>query len=330
MSASNELVLKVRNLKKYFPLKKGQVLKAVDDISFDINKGEILGFVGESGCGKSTMSRSILQLIKPTGGKILHHGDDLTTLTAPELRKRRREMQMIFQDPFGSINPRRSVSETIRMVLAIHKICTNREEEDKVITNILKEVGLTPVETYWDKYPAMMSGGQLQRVSMARVLVLQPDFIIADEPVSMLDVSVRIGVLDLLLKMRELHDISFIYITHDLATARYVCDRMAIMYMGRIVEIGPAEEILQNPQHPYTKALIAAVPEPNPEDDDVELPLKDSTSGVSGTEEGGCRFFPRCPYGKDICEKSVPDFTNIAENHKAACFLLGDKVKTIV
>ena len=323
MEPVNELVLKVRGLKKYFPLKdKKIVLKAVDDISFDVSKGEILGFVGESGCGKSTMSRTILRLIKPTGGKVLHHGEDLTTLTSNELRKRRRSMQMIFQDPFGSINPRRSVSETIRTVLKIHGICDSREEENEKIRKILEEVELTPVETYWDKYPAMMSGGQLQRVSMARVLVLQPDFIIADEPVSMLDVSVRIGVLDLLLSMRKKHNLSFIYITHDLATARYVCDRIAIMYMGRIVEMGPTEEILHNPQHPYTKALIAAVPEPDPTREKNELPLKDWVSGISGAETGGCRFFPRCLAGREECTTRIPDFTEIAESHKAACFAL--------
>ncbi len=333
----NDLVLKVRNLKKYFPIKNKKdgkktktLLKAVDDISFDVARGEILGFVGESGCGKSTMSRTILRLITPTGGKVIHHGENLAEISSEEMRKKRKSMQMIFQDPFGSINPRRSVSETIRMVLRIHKMCETTAEEDAIIRKILEEVGLTPVETFWDKFPAMMSGGQLQRVSMARVLVLQPDFIIADEPVSMLDVSVRIGVLDLLLKMREMHNISFIYITHDLATARYVCDRIAIMYMGRIVEIGPAEEILSNPCHPYTKALIAAVPEPDPFIEIEELPIKEFTSGISGAEAAGCRFYPRCPQGMEKCMKEVPDFTEIGEIHKAACFALESESASVL
>ncbi|MDC7225686.1 MAG: ABC transporter ATP-binding protein [Spirochaetales bacterium] len=323
--SDNELVLKVRNLKKYFPVKqkegkrnKKAMLRAVDGLNFDVKRGEILGFVGESGCGKSTMSRTILRLISPTGGKVYHCGEDIAAMSDEEMRKRRRSMQMIFQDPFGSINPRRSVSETIRMVLKIHKICDSRAEEDSVIRNILEEVGLTPVESYWDKFPAMMSGGQLQRVSMARVLVLKPEFIIADEPVSMLDVSVRIGILDLLLSMREKHNLSFIYITHDLATARYVCDRIAIMYMGRIVETGPTEEILGNPQHPYTKALIAAVPEPDPTREINELPLKDWTAEVGG-EDSGCRFYPRCPVGIDSCLLKTPILTETAEGHKTAC-----------
>lgn len=320
-------IVEVKDLKKYFPLKKEnifskkprKILKAVDGLNFSVGKGEILGFVGESGCGKSTMSRSIIQLIQPTSGQVLHDGVDLTTLTKAEMRARRKSIQMIFQDPFGSLNPRRSVSETLRMVLKIHEVCKSQDEEDQLIHNVLEEVGLTPVETFWDKFPAMMSGGQLQRVSMARVLMLRPDFIIADEPVSMLDVSVRIGVLDLLLRMRDKYKISFIYITHDLATARYVCDRIAIMYLGRIVEMGPTEEILHNPQHPYTKALIAAVPEPDPSREKLELPIKEWTKDSYIENENACLFFPRCPEGREVCRHKKPEMIDIVKGHTAAC-----------
>lgn len=322
-------VLKVSNLVKYFKIKKGflgrfskkkqEYIYAVNDISFSVGEKEILGFIGESGCGKSTMSRSILRLIEPSSGEILFNGEDLLALNHEELREHRRFMQMIFQDPFGSLNPRRTVSETLRQTVRIHKLASTIAEEDKLIREAMEEVELFPVEEYWDKFPALLSGGQQQRVSMGRVIILRPGFVIADEPVSMLDVSVRIGVLKLLLKMKEKYNISFIYITHDLSTARYVCDRIAIMYLGKIVEIGPTEEILANPKHPYTQALIHAVPDIDPTVKVKDIPIKGYVPVVPG-ESSNCSFHPRCPYADERCSREIPKLKEAGESHEVACF----------
>ena len=330
MDMEKQDVLEVSNLVKFFKIKKGilgriskkkqEYIYAVNDISFSVGEKEILGFIGESGCGKSTMSRSILRLIEPSSGEILFGGENLLELGHKELRQHRRFMQMIFQDPFGSLNPRRTVSETLRQTVRIHKLAPTIAEEDKLIKEAMEEVELLPVEEYWDKYPALLSGGQQQRVSMGRVIILKPRFVIADEPVSMLDVSVRIGVLKLLLKMKEKYNISFIYITHDLSTARYVCDRIAIMYLGKIVEIGPTEEILANPKHPYTQALIHAVPDIDPTVKVRDIPIKGYVPVVPGADRN-CSFYPRCPYAEDICSREIPELKERGENHEAACFI---------
>ncbi len=322
-------IVSVTHLKKYFKIKKGffgrfrkgeqQYIHAVDDISFSVGEKEVLGFIGESGCGKSTMSRTLLRLLEPTSGSIMFNGEDLLALDSRELRKHRRYMQMIFQDPFGSLNPRRTVSDTLRQTVRIHKLASTIAEEDLLIREAMEEVELLPVEEYWDKYPALLSGGQQQRVSIGRVIILRPAFVIADEPVSMLDVSVRIGVLKLLEKIKEKYTISFIYITHDLSTARYVCDRIAIMYLGKIVEVGPTEEILANPVHPYTQALIAAVPEIDPTVKVKDVPIKGYVPVVPG-ESSNCRFFPRCPYAENQCNTEEPAMHKVGENHFAACF----------
>ncbi|MCP4694724.1 MAG: ABC transporter ATP-binding protein [Desulfobacterales bacterium] len=330
MAAMNsEALLRVENLKKHFPIREGffttlfsggrKYVYAVNDVSFHLNKNEILGFVGESGCGKSTMSRTLLRLTEPTGGEVRFKGVNVSALPKKEFKPHRARMQMIFQDPFGSLNPRRTVADTIRQTIRIHRLAENREAENALIEKTLVEVGLEPVDQFWSKYPALMSGGQLQRVSIGRVLVLQPDFVIADESVSMLDVSVRIGILDLLLKMRDKFGISFIYITHDLVTARYICDRIAIMYLGRIVEIGPAEEIIHDPRHPYTRALISAVPAVDPTAKIPELPIK---GYVPVTPDGAldcCAFHPRCPYGEAPCRETLPEMQKIAPDHRVAC-----------
>ncbi len=326
-------VLRIENLKKYFPLrksiysilfKKGRShLRAVDNISFTVGTKEILGFVGESGCGKSTMSRTILQLVKPTGGKVVFKGGRVDTLGKKAFKPYRRKMQMIFQDPFGSLNPRRTVSETLRQTIRIHNLAKNRQAEDALIRKILEDVGLIPVEEYWDKHPKLLSGGQLQRVSIGRVMVLQPELVIADESVSMLDVSVRIGILDLILKMREQYDVSFIYITHDLITARYICDRIAIMYLGKIVEIGPTEEIINHPRHPYTQALIKAVPVPDPTAEMPELPIKGYVPVTPDDTISSCSFKPRCPVAKQQCTKAEPGMTKVINDHFVSCFAVG-------
>ena len=325
-------VLTIENLKKYFPIRKGMFssllkgdqsyLRAVDDISFSVGKKEILGFVGESGCGKSTLSRTILKLVEPTGGKVYFKGTRVDILSRRQFKPFRKKMQMIFQDPFGSLNPRRTVSEILRQTIKIHNLSKDRDAEDALIKKTLEEVGLNPVEEYWNKYPKLLSGGQLQRVSIGRVLVLQPELVIADESVSMLDVSVRIGILDLLFKMRDKYGISFIYITHDLVTARYICDRIAIMYLGNIIEIGPTEEIINNPRHPYTRALISAVPVPDPTVEMQELPIRGYIPMNPDDIIGSCSFGPRCPERRKLCRSSHPEMVQVGDGHFVSCFLV--------
>lgn len=297
-------------------------MRAVDDISFSLGKKEILGFVGESGCGKSTLSRTILKLIEPTGGKISFNGTRVDALSRKQFKPFRRKMQMIFQDPFGSLNPRRTVSEILRQTIKIHHLVKDRDAEDALIRKTLEEVGLNPVEEYWNKYPKLLSGGQLQRVSIGRVLVLQPEFVIADESVSMLDVSVRIGILDLLFKMRDKYGISFIYITHDLVTARYICDRIAIMYLGKILEIGPTETIINHPCHPYTRALIAAVPVPDPTAEIMELPIRGYIPITPDDTLDTCNFAPRCLERGKMCRSGKPELVRVGDGHFASCFMV--------
>jgi len=331
---ASDNIIEIEKLKKYFPLRQGLLaslfkgeqsyIRAVDDISFSLGPKEILGFVGESGCGKSTLSRTILKLLEPTDGKIYFKGTRVDALSRGQFKPFRKKMQMIFQDPFGSLNPRRTVSEILRQTIRIHKLANDRAAEDALIIKTLDEVGLNPVEEYWNKYPKLLSGGQLQRVSIGRVLVLQPEFVIADESVSMLDVSVRIGILDLLFKMRDKYGISFIYITHDLVTARYICDRIAIMYLGKILEIGPTEKIINNPCHPYTRALISAVPVPDPTAETMDLPIRGYIPISPDDTIDSCSFAPRCPDRKNRCRSGQPKMVPVGDNHFASCFLVED------
>lgn len=325
---SDKTVLRVENLTKHFPVKAGffnalrnkenRSIKAVDNISFQVNEKEILGFVGESGCGKSTMSRSILRLIEPTSGSVYYKDTDVTKLNAKDMKNIRRKMQMIFQDPHGSLNPRRTVSDILRQTIQIHKLADTVEEENQMIRKALEDVELDP-DRYWDRSPILLSGGQRQRVGIGRVLILKPKLIIADEPISMLDVSVRIGLLDLLLKMRDKLGISFIYITHDLATARYICDRIAIMYLGKIVEVAPTEEILQNPIHPYTKALIAAVPVTDPTVKVENVPIRGYVPKNPDQTTPCCNFYPRCLYVKEKCMEQEQELFEIEPGHFVTC-----------
>jgi len=261
--------------------------------------------------------------VEPTGGKIYFKGTRVDTLSKKQFKPFRKKMQMIFQDPFGSLNPRRTVSEILRQTIKIHSLAEDRAAEDALIKKTLEEVGLNPVEEYWNKYPKLLSGGQLQRVSIGRVLVLQPEFVIADESVSMLDVSVRIGILDLLFKMRNEYDISFIYITHDLVTARYICDRIAIMYLGKIMEIGPTETIINHPCHPYTRALISAVPVPDPTAEIEELPIRGYIPITPDDTIDSCSFAPRCLERGKRCLSSQPEMVQVGDDHFASCFLVG-------
>jgi len=327
---SKKEMLRVEGLKKYFPVRTGlaetlfsrrkKYVCAVDDVSFSLGNGEILGFVGESGCGKSTLSRTILRLVEPTGGRVYYQGTEVTSLDKRTFKGLRRRMQMIFQDPFGSLNPRRTVADTLRQTIRIHGLADSKTEASSIVKRTLEEVGLRPVDEFWDKYPALLSGGQLQRVSIGRVLILQPRLVIADEPISMLDVSVRIGILDLIMGMRDRFGISFVYITHDLVTARYICDRVAIMYLGRIVEIGETEEVIKAPAHPYTQALISAVPLPDPTATIPEVPIKGFVPMNPEAVSPGCNFVPRCPYAEDVCDERVPHLVKTGEDHHVACF----------
>ena len=262
-------VLEVIDLKKYFPVTRGlldifmrrskEYVKAVDGISFYIERGETLALIGESGCGKTTTGRVILRLEEPTAGKIVFMGKDITSLKPKELRPLRKEMQMIFQDPYASLNPRMRIGEQIIHPLLIHGLATPKEAREMAI-EMLKRVGLTPAHEFYDRFPHQLSGGQRQRVVIARAMILKPKFVVADEPVSMIDVSMRASILDLLQGFRKEYQLSMLFITHDISIGRIISDRIAVMYLGKIVEIGPTEEVIRNPRHPYTRALIDAVP----------------------------------------------------------------------
>lgn len=331
-----EPVLKVENLKKYFPIKrtfmdtiKGapqRYVKAVDGISFEIEKQQVFALVGESGCGKSTTGKLIVKLLEPTDGKIYLEGKDVTDIRSKEeVLAYRRKVQIIFQDPFSSMNPRFRIFDILEEPLLIHGIGETRAEREELIYKALEMVKITPPEDYVGRFPHMLSGGQRQRVAIARALILNPTFIVADEPVSMLDVSIRAEVLELMKELKEKMGVTYLYITHDMSTARYFADWMAVMYLGRIVEMGPAKRVIDNPLHPYTRALLAAVPEPKPERRNVikELPIKGEVPSAANIPPG-CRFHPRCIYAqKGLCDVEHPKLIEYEHNHFAECHLVG-------
>lgn len=312
------MMLEVEGLRKEFSVKKRKLV-AVDDVSFSVDTGETVALVGESGCGKTTTGRIVVKLETPTAGSIKIAGDDMLQLNREGEKNFRRRVSMIFQDPFESLNPRFNIMRSVREPLDIHSEIS-REEKEEAVKRALREVGINPPEAFLKRYPHELSGGQRQRVAIARALVLKPNVIVADEPCSMLDVSIRAGILTLLKKLKDEMDLSMLYIAHDLSEARYISDRMAVMYLGRIVETGDTEDVLNDPRHPYTKALIAAVPDINPDIYREEFSIKGDIPSAIDLPKG-CRFNPRCPYAFDRCREEEPGLIE-HRGHSAACWLV--------
>ena len=322
-----EKAVKVVNLKKWFPVRTGfwasissrrqLFVRAVDEISFDIRKGEIFGLAGESGSGKTTTGRLLLRLIEPTAGKIYFKEKDIANISEKELKRLRRKIQIIFQDPYESLNPRMTISAIVSEPLRVQGLGSEATIEKKVRA-VLEDVELIPPEEFLYRYPHELSGGQRQRVSVARTFILDPEFIVADEPVSMLDVSIRAEILDLMLNLVEKFDASVLYITHDLALARHMCDRLAIMYLGKIMEIGSTDKIAYQPLHPYTKALIRAVPIPDPTSERIEVVIPGEIPSPINIPLG-CRFHTRCPVAMEICHQKEPPLIDVGKEHYVAC-----------
>jgi len=322
-------LVRVEGLTKYFPVKKRlffsrtrSFIHAVEDVTFTVQKGEIFGLVGESGCGKTTTGKLLVKLYEPTRGSIHLGGQDVVQIRRGDrLREFRRRVQMIFQDPYESLNPRMTIFDIVAEPLAVQGVRSLVEREQRV-ADLLSKVGLTPPETFMFRYPHELSGGQRQRVAIARAMVVNPEFVVADEPTSMLDVSIRAGVMKLLLELREVLNVSYLYITHDLAVARYMCDRLAVMYLGKVVEIGPAEGVIQEPLHPYTRALIAAVPVPDPTYKREPVEIKGDVSAPIDPPSY-CRFLPRCPIGDATCKDLPhPSLKEVRAGHFVACHKL--------
>lgn len=325
--SQGDVLLDVQGLKMYFPITEGIIIqrhvgdvKAVDNISFTVRRGETLGLVGESGCGKSTTGRAVLQLYRPTAGHVYFDGVDLTTLKGEELRRMRRRMQMIFQDPYASLNPRMTVGDIVGEPLEVHGIAKGKEKLDRV-AELLEVVGLNPY--FVTRYPHEFSGGQRQRIGIARALAVNPDFIVCDEPISALDVSIQAQVINLLEDLQAQFGLTYLFIAHDLSVVRHISDRVAVMYLGKIVELADRDELYENPLHPYTQALLSAVPIPDPE---IEATRKriilegDVPSPVNPPR--GCRFHTRCPVVIDVCKEVEPEFKDAGGGHYVACHLV--------
>ncbi|MGD8857741.1 MAG: dipeptide ABC transporter ATP-binding protein [Chloroflexota bacterium] len=328
MSQENgrEVLIQVKALKKHFPIMRGVLrrqvgaVQAVDGVTFNIYKGETLGLVGESGCGKSTTGRTILQLLEPTDGTVLYADKDLTALNKSELRKSRRDMQMIFQDPYASLNPRMTVGGIIGEPLQIHNIGDAKARKER-IKELMGLVGLNPF--FINRYPHEFSGGQRQRIGIARALATNPSFIVADEPISALDVSIQAQVVNLMDDLKEELGLTYLFIAHDLSMVRYISDRVAVMYLGRIVELSDRYDVFERPLHPYTQALLSAIPIPDPEKEDKRKRLiLEGDVPSPANPPTGCRFHPRCRYATDICSKEDPEFRDLGQNgvqHMVAC-----------
>jgi peptide/nickel transport system ATP-binding protein len=323
----NDNLVEVRGLKKWFPVQTSFVetllarridyVRAVDGISFDIRRGEVFGLAGESGSGKTTTGRLILRLVEPTEGEIRFEGDDIASLGSRPMRELRRRMQIIFQDPYASLNPRMKIGDGIGHALEIHGIAHGATKRE-IVVSLMEKVGLTPAATLYEKYPHQLSGGQRQRAVIARALVMTPELVVADEPIAMADVSVRALLLELMIRLKEELELTYLYITHDLATAKYICDRIAIMYMGKIVEVGQLKDVYTSPLHPYTQALLSAVPVPDPHARrEKVLPRGEIPNPINPPP--GCRFHPRCSSAKEICGREEPQLIEGESEHFVAC-----------
>ena len=328
-SSQNNAILRVERVKKYFPIRRGVFkrtvgwVRAVDDVSFEVYRGETLGLVGESGCGKTTLGRTILQLYRPTAGKIVFEGRDLTQLSQRELRRIRRDMQTIFQDPFSSLNPRMTVGNIIGEPLKIHRLATSKERRE-IVSAMLERVGLNPA--FANRFPHEFSGGQRQRIGVARALTLNPSFIVADEPITSLDVSIQAQVVNLLEDLQKEYNLTYLFITHDLSMVRHLCNRVAVMYLGKIVELAPVEEVYTNPLHPYTQALLSAIPVPDPEiEERRQRVILEGDVPNPASPPHGCNFNTRCPWAVERCFHEEPELVELHAGHQVACFVAQDK-----
>lgn len=328
MEKNEDILLKVEHLKKYYPVKSSSLkrsngfVKAVDDISFDVKVGETFGIVGESGCGKSTMGKSVIRLIEPTDGKVILDGQDFTALKGKELKKARENIKLIFQDPYASLNPRMTVKDIIGEPIDIAKIYKTKKERDDRIIEAMKQVGLNLDYLY--RYPHEFSGGQRQRIGIARAIALQPKLIICDEPVSALDVSIQAKIINLLKELQQKLGIAYIFISHDLSVVKHIADRVGVMYLGNMMEMADKKALYNNPLHPYTQALFSAIPKISSERiDDKEILGGDVPSPANPPK--GCRFVTRCPKAMEICKSVRPELKEVEPGHKCACHLYDNK-----
>ena len=319
-----DAILEVRHLRKAFPIKKNmfgkvqQELVAVDDVSFKLKRGETLGIVGESGCGKTTMGRTILKLHPSNGGQIIFDGQDITNLKPSQMRDIRREMQIIFQDPYSSLPPRSTVGGILTEPVQVHKIVP-KEQMKQYVLELMDKCGLR--DYYYERYPHEFSGGQRQRICIARALSVKPKLVICDEPVSALDVSIQAQIINLLKDLQKSMGLTYLFISHDLSVVKFISDKIGVMYLGAMMEFGSKKDIFSNPLHPYTKALFSAIPNPDPEAKMNRIPLTGDIPSPANPPKG-CRFHTRCPYAKDICKQEVPEYKEYEDGHFAACHLI--------